>query len=201
MGAPGSGKDTQVSELRKVFQLFVISSGDLARKLAEKNSEIKEEIAHGELLPDEQLLRGIEEYLFEVPENSGFIIDGFPRSLAQAEELESLLKKTGKKITAVLYLKVSKEELISRLSKRRVCPVCGYISLNKRDRCPKCDHDLIRRPDDAPEAVEERISIYFDKTLPLVQYFKEKGLLIEINGEKKVEDVTAEILKRLNSLI
>lgn len=195
MGAPGSGKDTQVLKLQEFLDLTLISSGDITRHLAEKNKEAERIMDEGGLLPDNFILEAVAEKISSVNLNQGFILDGFPRTLDQAKELEKILKAD---IDFVIFLDVPKEKLIERLSKRSVCPKCDYLSMMNEEKCPTCGGTLEKREDDKPEIIKKRIEVYMENTLPVVGYYKNKGLLLSVNGDKSVDDVAEEIKQKIS---
>lgn len=146
------------------------------------------------MVPDAIIFRELKTSIKVLPDDRGFILDGFPRTLKQAQELEKLLFRMGRKIDTVIYLNVPEEELVERLSKRYVCPGCGYISISQEKICPVCGSKTVKRTDDNPNIASERINLYLERTIPVVGYYKSKGDLVEINGDQPVEDVTKDIL-------
>ncbi len=159
----------------------------------------------GELVPDDLILELIEETLDEV--DTGFILDGFPRTLSQAEALDRLLEVRKTPLTGVIFLDVPDEEIIRRLGARRVCPKCGavYNMLYKppkhNETCDKCGTHLVKRKDDEPETVKNRLVVYRQDTAPLIDYYKKKGLLVEIDGRGAPAEVTKAIEEALNSIL
>lgn len=198
MGAPGSGKDTQVLKLQEFLDLKLVSSGDIARYLAENNAEAERLIDEGGLLPDELILEAIKEKIWSVKDGDGFVLDGFPRTLEQAKELEKILTEAKSNINYVLFLDVPKEKLIERLSKRSVCFGCGHISMAGEEKCSKCGGSMEKRDDDKPEIVKKRIEVYIENTLPVINYYKDKGLLLTVNGDRSVEEVAEEIKQKIS---
>ncbi len=156
-------------------------------------------IERGELIPDSMILDELENQVKNVSNDHGVKLDGFPRTLKQASEIEKFLFRIGRKIDNTIYLYVAEEELIKRLSKRFFCPKCSYVSINEEKVCPKCGTKTERRPDDRPKIAIERIALYLEKTIPVVGHYKSKGILIEINGDQSVEEVTKDILDKLES--
>jgi len=152
----------------------------------------------GGLLPDKFILEAISEKISEVSEDHGFVLDGFPRTLEQAEELERMLKEAKSNIDHVVFLDVPKEKLVIRLSKRNVCPKCDYTSMTNEEKCPTCGGTLEKREDDKPEIVKKRIEVYMENTLPVVGYYKNKGLLLSVNGDKSVDEVAEEIKQKIS---
>lgn len=198
MGPPGSGKDTQIEALLESHNLTMISSGDIARKLASENNLYKEIIAKGELLDDKVIIKEVEKEISQIEPALGIIFDGFPRTVIQAEKLNEILVNNGRTLDAAVYIHVEEEEIVKRLSSRLVCPICKRNLDPHNNICPECNVEGIRRSDDEPVTVINRIQTFLDKTMPLVSYYKDRGILYEINGEQSVENVTKDILERLD---
>ena len=202
LGAPGAGKGTQAVIISQKIALTHIASGDLFRKAEQKGDElgllVSSYMKKGLLVPDDITIRLILENLTD-----SFILDGFPRTLNQAKALDKALAKEGKDIDKVIYIKVSQEELLRRLSGRWICQVCQapYHIINSPPKVPgKCDGcggELYQRLDDKVEAVQKRLEVYFAQTLPLIDYYREKGKLVEVDGEKGIEMVTEKLLEVL----
>jgi adenylate kinase len=196
LGAPGAGKGTQAVLLSKELGIPHISSGDLFREHIKNQTELgklaQQYLDRGELVPDEITIAMMRERLSQPDTARGFILDGFPRTIAQAEALEQLLKEMGKCITLVPYIRVRERMLIERLSHRWTCRDCGavfsYESLPPREGCKKdvCTGELYRRSDDNPETQAHRIRVYKEQTAPLVDYYMARGLLREVNGEHTI---------------
>ncbi|MCD6434585.1 MAG: adenylate kinase [Candidatus Diapherotrites archaeon] len=204
LGAPGVGKGTAARYLEEKYNVKQISTGDLIREEIAKQTTLGKEIEgivkKGNLVSDEIVAKLVEGF---VKKHNSFVLDGFPRTIKQAELLEEIEKNTGKKIDAVLYFTAPEQTIIERLTNRRVCPKCGRI-YNLKTMPPKndelCDYDnekLIQRPDDREEVVKERLRVYAKKTAPLVDYYKKKGLLIEVDFSGNVEENYAELEKAL----
>jgi len=196
LGPPGSGKGTQAQLLSKNFSIPHISTGDIFRKIIKTGKpkkladSIKKYVQSGLLVPDDIVFKS----LFSVIKNKKYyILDGFPRNINQAKLLDEALKKDG--IDKVIYFKVSDKEIIKRLTSRRTCPKCGkvyniYTLKPKNDNlCDVCKVELIIRDDDKLETVKKRLEIYKKDTLPLLDYYKKKKLLVTINAEDKIENV------------
>jgi len=208
LGPPGSGKGTQTKLLHQKLGGFYFEGGDVLRRKAEENNPLGKQIKEiiyqqGKLVPDRLMKKILEDWLVGKDIKKGIIFDGFPRSLAQYQDLKEILSKRGQKITKVIFLKVSEPVLISRLSSRRICPKCG-LEFNlvtnppKKDEvCDSCGTKLIQRADDAPEIIKARLKTYFEKTQPLVDLAKEEGILEEMDGERKIEEIHQEILRRI----
>jgi adenylate kinase len=199
LGAPGSGKGTQAVRLSRELSISHISSGELFREGMAAGTELgrlaRTYIDRGELVPDEVTVGMVEERLNQPDCINGFILDGFPRTLPQADALEAALGKNGKCITCVPYIRVRERMLMERLSHRWTCRDCGavfaYESLPPRTGCKKdvCDGELYQRSDDNSETQRRRLQVYLEQTAPLIGYYWAKKVLIEINGEYQIEYV------------
>lgn len=202
LGPPGSGKGTQASRISKMFKVPHISTGDIFREAMEKKTElgkrVKLYVESGRLVPDDLVIKLMRQRLSRGDCKRGFVLDGFPRTLAQAEALERLVK-----VQAVLNLVVDVNEAIRRLSMRRSCKVCGAIYHLLYDpprvggRCDVCANPLFQRVDDNENVIWERMKEYERGTRPMVNFYKEKGLLIDINGNKSIEEVFNDIVRAL----
>ena len=205
LGAPGSGKGTQAGIVSQRFGVAHIASGDLFREAVNRGDELgqqaKSYMEKGLLVPDEITIRMILERIAAPDCAQGFILDGFPRTLGQAKALDRVLG--GRGIDKVLYIKVSTEELVRRLSGRLICRDCQapYHEIASPPkvlgRCDQCGGELYQRPDDSPETVRKRLEVYFVETAPLIDYYKEAGKLVEIDGERGIEEVGEELIAAL----
>jgi len=204
-GPPGAGKGTQAAVLKERLGIPHISTGDMLREAVREGSPLGREaqgyMERGELVPDELILRMMEERLTRPDTARGFILDGFPRTVAQAQALEALLARLDKRLDAVVDLQVPAEELVRRLSGRLGCPECQAI-YQAQTRPPKvagkCDHcgaALVTRPDDRPEAVRTRLAVYERQTAPLIQHYRDQGLLHTVDGTIGPERVCAQIAR------
>jgi len=199
LGAPGAGKGTQAAALAQELNLVHIASGDLFRQAIEQETglgiQAKSYMERGELVPDELTTRMVLERMSAPDCETGAILDGFPRTLAQAEALDKALAQQAKAIDRVVYIKVSEEELQGRLSGRWICRNCQspYHTVNSPPkvwgRCDKCGGELYQRPDDTVEAVKKRLQVYFAQTAPLIDYYTAAGKLIEVDGEGDIDEV------------
>lgn len=199
LGAPGAGKGTQAVLLSKDLRIPHISSGDLFRENIKNQTELgklaQQYLDRGDLVPDEVTIGMVRERLSRPDTASGFILDGFPRTIAQADALEALLQELGKCITIVPYIRVRERMLMERLSHRWTCRDCGavfsYESLPPREGCKKdvCTGELYQRSDDNPETQARRIRVYQEQTAPLIDYYRARGLLREVNGEHTISYV------------
>ena len=207
LGAPGAGKGTQAAIVAEKLKLVHIASGDLFRQALEKGTELglkaKAYMEKGELVPDDITIRMVLERLSAPDCKSGVILDGFPRNLEQAKALDKALKERKKNIDKVVYIKVSEEELLTRLSGRWICRKCQtpYHAVNSppdiEGKCNKCGGELYQRPDDAEGAIKERLKVYFAQTIPLINYYKKSDKLAQVDG---VGDVN-EISRRITSVL
>lgn len=204
LGPPGSGKSAQALMLTHNFKLVYISTGDFARNIAIEDSErgriVKVALARGELVPDYIINEYVGEKISKLNSSCGVILDGFPRDLAQAYKAENIFKENKRKFL-VLYVKVSPNNIIKRLTSRRICSKCGKVYslvLDKENKCKSCGGKLIKRRDDRPFVIKKRITEYLKETRPVLNYFKKKKLLVEINGNESIENVYREILEKIN---
>ncbi len=202
-GPPGAGKGTQAERLRKDFELPYIATGDMLRANVKEQTELgKQANAYmdaGDLVPDELILAMAADRLNEDDAQDGFILDGFPRTLEQAQALDTQLSDMGRRVTAALLIDVPDEEVIRRLSGRRMCVKSGH-SYHVEFDPPKhegvCDQDgsrLVQRDDDKPEVIGNRLRVYHEKTKPLVDYYDKLGLMRRIDGTREPADVHGHI--------
>ena len=209
LGPPGVGKGTQAALLEKALGIPHVASGDLFRDAIKRKTELgrlaKGYIDRGELVPDEVTIAMVRQRLAEPDCQRGAILDGFPRTIEQAEALEAALAEEGKAINVVLYIKASEETLLARLAGRWTCRRCGavYHSLfdppKEAGKCDRCGGELYQRPDDTPETQRRRIQVYLAQTAPLIDYYRRKGLLVEIDGEGSIEEVQAELMRAIEA--
>ena len=207
LGAPGAGKGTQAKFLVKKYGLHQVSTGEILREaIKEKTAEgLKAEkfMDKGELVPDNTMIKIISQKLVQSECNNGFILDGFPRTLIQAQKLEEILLELRIKIDKVIYFSISDPEVIKRLSGRRVCSSCGatyHIVYNKPEhegKCNICLNDLHQRHDDAIETIENRLKIYYKLTAPLINHYKEKGNFTKIDAADNIKDIEI----KMNSIV
>ena len=210
LGPPGAGKGTQAERLVTDFELPYYATGNILRAAIEEESELgreaKEYVDRGDLVPDELICRVIGERLDSGEADDGFLLDGFPRTIGQAEMLERALNERGRSLTAVLLIEVSDDEVVRRLSGRRTCVKSGHVYHLEFDP-PKnegiCDQDgsrLIQRDDDKPETIRKRLSVYHKQTEPLMAWYEDKGLLRRFDGSRTPDDVHAHIRATLATL-
>jgi len=207
MGPPGAGKGTQAERIVDEFGIPHISTGDAFRLAMKQETPLglkaKEYVDQGLLVPDEITNGIVKERLALDDCNKGFLLDGFPRTLQQAEALDAMLVELNRGIDHVINLKVDRGLLLARLTGRRICKACGstyHVMFNppKQDGvCDKCDGELYQRSDDTEEKVGTRLDEYISKTAPLLNYYSGKGLLREVDGEKEIDTVTSEIVSCL----
>ena len=206
LGAPGAGKGTQAEIISEQYGIPTISTGNIIRAALKAGTEMglkaKAYTDKGELVPDEVVIGIIRERLMESDCENGFILDGFPRTIPQAEALDSM----GVSIDAALSIEVADSEIVKRMSGRRVCPACGasyhieYKKPEKEGICNLCGEKLIIRKDDEPATVENRLKVYHDQTEPLKSYYKAQGKLLEVEGQDEVADTTALVLSALSGI-
>ena len=207
IGPPGAGKGTQSKLLSERFSIPQISTGDILRANVREKTPMglraKDYMERGVLVPDELVVEMVVDRLSQDDCARGFILDGFPRNVKQAEALEETLDKSGKKIDAVIGFEVERRELVRRLSGRRVCRKCGatyHIIFNPPvniDVCDRCGDELYQRDDDKEETIEARLKVYEEETLPVVEYYKKRGLYKGVNGIGSVDEINEAIVKAI----
>ena len=204
LGPPAAGKGTQAEYIVKRYNIPHISTGDIFRENIKNNTELgkkaKSYMDKGLLVPDDLVIALVEDRLNKDDAKEGFLLDGFPRTVAQAVSLDSILDKNEDKLTKVINISVDPEILIERAVGRRVCKTCGmtyHVKFNPPKEEGVCDKDgtkLIQRDDDTEETVKTRISVYFDQTAPLIDYYRAQNLLIDIDGAKDIDKVFDDIV-------
>lgn len=201
LGAPGAGKGTQAQKLVEEFGVAHISTGDLLRAAVKAGTKLgvkaKEYMDAGQLVPDKLVVDLVKERLAADDAKNGFILDGFPRNTAQAVTLDSALADMGLSLDAALLVDVKAEVIVERLSSRRTCRDCGYTAPAGVDVCPSCGGEMYQRDDDKPETIQNRLNVYESQTAPLVEYYKGKGLLKVVDGDRPVDDVYADVKELL----
>jgi adenylate kinase len=210
LGGPGAGKGTQAERLSGALSIPQVSTGDLFRENLKKDTELgllaRGYMERGELVPDEVTVGMVRERLSRPDAAQGAILDGFPRTIAQAEALEALLTDLGAKLAGVPYIKVTEDVLLARLAGRWTCRACGamYHQLFSPPQaegvCDRCSGELYQRPDDTPETQKHRIKVYFEQTAPLIDYYREKGLLLEVDGRPGIDEIQAELVSIIQEL-
>lgn len=215
IGPQGSGKGTQAAAVAPRLGLVHVATGDLFRALMESDNDLAREVRsyydRGALVPDDLTVRvlvaRLEELDREQPDYRGVLLDGFPRNRAQAEALDRVLAVRGDELVAVIHLVVPRDVLIERLSGRLVCQRCGatyhrvFAPPRNPDVCDRCGGSLVQRSDDTPDAIARRLDIYEEQTAPLIEYYRSRGLLIDIPGDRPIEEVTHSILQALATLV
>lgn len=203
MGLPGAGKGTQATKIIEKYAIPHISTGDMFRAAIKDGTELglkaKSYMDQGALVPDEVTIGIVRERLAKSDCEKGFLLDGFPRTVAQAEALDNILEELGKKISNVINIEVDKEELVARLSGRRICKTCGasyHVIFNPSKEEGVCDRDggeLYTRADDNPETVANRLEVNLNQAQPLLDYYNNKGLLANIDGQQDIDKVFADL--------
>ncbi len=203
LGPPGAGKGTQAKKIEEEFGIPQLATGDIIRLAMKEGTawgkKAEAFVREGQLVPDEVVIGIVRERLSQDDVRQGFILDGFPRTLKQAEALEEMLKDLGVSLDAVLYFDIPEEELVRRLSARRVCENCqapyNLISSPPRhdEVCDRCGGRLVQRPDDTPEVIRKRLAVYEEQTKPLVDFYREKGLLVVIPSSGTIEETYARV--------
>jgi adenylate kinase len=207
LGPPGAGKGTQAKLLREEFEACQVSTGDILRKAVADQSPVGKEAAEyinrGALVPDSVIIKLVAERLKENDCRNGFILDGFPRTIPQAQSLEAILKEMGLALQRVLLVQVPAGLIVERLAGRRTCRGCGapyhrsFDPPKREDVCDRCGGALLQRDDDREETVRARLDVYDTQTLPLVDYYRQRGILREIDGVGKVEDIQNRMIEAL----
>ncbi|WP_028781733.1 adenylate kinase [Thalassobacillus devorans] len=210
MGLPGAGKGTQAEKIVEKYNIPHISTGDMFRLAIKEGTalgkEAKSFMDKGELVPDEVTIGIVRERLSKDDCQKGFLLDGFPRTIAQAEALENLLKDMNESLDYVLHIDVPTDQLVERLTGRRVCPTCGatyHVIYNPPEVEGKCDKDgseLIQREDDQPGTVRKRLDVNIEQTQPMLDFYKEKGYLVTIEGDQDIKQVFKDIDAKLGGL-
>ncbi len=209
LGAPGVGKGTQAKKIMAKYGIPQISTGDILRNEVRLQTELgklaKEVMERGELVPDEIILKMVEKRLQEPDCQKGFILDGFPRTIPQAEGLEEILHRMGNISLKVIEIYVPDEEIIRRLSARRICSKCGkdynliFNPPPADGKCEVCGGEIIQRDDDREETIRKRLEVYRKQTEPLVSYYQKKGNLYRVDGTRSIEEVFQEIERIIQS--
>jgi adenylate kinase len=204
LGAPGAGKGTQAKVLEERSGLRHVASGDLFRAALRQGTELgmlaKSYMDRGELVPDEVVIRMIIERISQEDCSGGVIFDGFPRTREQARALEKELKQYNRQINKVIFLSVPEDVLLRRIAGRQTCKTCGstyniyYFPSKRPDVCDECRGRLYQRNDDNLETARHRLEVYFAQTMPLIEYFREQGSLLEIDGQREISLVTDTML-------
>jgi len=207
LGAPGVGKGTQADKAAVQYRIRKISTGDLLREAVRNKTtlglEAKEHMDQGRLVPDSVVIGLVQEKLADPSHANGFILDGFPRTVPQAEALAKVLAERDLQLDRVINFRVSREEIVKRLSGRRNCPKCQatyhveFAPSKTGSVCERCGEPLVQRSDDQPEAIEMRLRVYEEQTAPLINFYEKKHLLSHLNGAETVETVYHNLVKAL----
>jgi len=214
MGVQGSGKGTQAGKLKEQYGLPHVTSGGLFRAMKNENTPLAQEVqsimALGRLVPDDVTIRVVGERLSKGDAIQGAVLDGFPRTLPQAEALDQLLEKMGSRVTVVPFLKLEQIDAVDRIVNRRVCSLDethadGYNLKTKppqvAEHCDICNAPLKQRPDDTLEAATKRITLFFEETAPLLDYYQAKGVLATIDAQQPIDRVTADLVEAVNKAV
>jgi adenylate kinase len=209
LGPPGAGKGTQAKHLVEDFGLPYIATGDILRAAVKAGTELGRKadaiMKAGDLVPDDVMVGVVGERLAQDDTRDGFVLDGFPRTIAQAQALDGRLDGMGRRLTAVLLIEVPDEVIVRRLSGRRICPNghVYHVEYDPPEREGVCDQDgepLEQRPDDAPEAIERRLQVYHDQTAPLIDFYDDRALLQRFDGTRSPDEVRDHIRATLSTL-
>ncbi len=205
LGPPGAGKGTQAKRLAREKGLVHISTGDILRDAVKRGTPLglkaKEFMEKGQLVPDDLIIALIEEVM---PPKGGVIFDGFPRTVPQAQALDEMLERKSLRLSKVILFEVDEDTVVERLSGRRTCPSCGavyHIKFNppKEDEiCDRCKSPLVQREDDKEEVVRNRLRVYREQTAPLIDYYRQRDILVSLDASKDIESVYSDLLRVLN---
>lgn len=208
MGLPGAGKGTQAEKIQEEYNIPHISTGDMFRLAIRTETELgkqaKQYLDEGALVPDEVTNGIVEERLQEDDCEQGFLLDGFPRTIPQADALKQITERLNRQLDYVIHVDVPEEKLLERLTGRRVCPTCGstyHVLYNPPKQDGVCDKDgstLTQRDDDTEETVQKRLQVNIAQTKPLLDFYEQENILITVNGDQSIDAVFAEIKEKLN---
>lgn len=211
LGPPGAGKGTQAKLLQEEFAACQISTGDILRQAVAQQTPLGQEAAQyinrGALVPDDVIVNLVAERLKQKDCEKGFILDGFPRTIAQAESLDAILKRMNLSLNGVLSVQVPEQVIIERLAGRRTCKSCGalsHVAFNppkKAGVCDRCGGELFQRDDDREETIAHRLKVYESQTAPLADYYRERGLLRAIDGVGAIDQIRARVNEALGGLV
>ncbi len=209
LGPPGAGKGTQAAKVIEKYNVPHISTGDIFRANIKEGTELgkkaKGYMDEGKLVPDELVVNLVTDRLQKDDCKEGFLLDGFPRTIFQAEQLDKFLSDNGQKLDIVLNFKVRKDVLVERIAGRRVCKSCGAsfhvvnVPPKKEGICDACGGELFQRKDDNRETVENRINVYESETAPLIGYYEKQNVLVDFDGEKTHDEVFADVVKAIEA--
>lgn len=209
LGAPGAGKGTQAKMIADKYSIPHISTGDIFRANIKNGTELgkkaKTYMDQGLLVPDELVVDLVVDRVGQADCSNGYVLDGFPRTIPQAESLDAALEKLGSKVDYAINVEVPDENIVRRMSGRRACVACGatyhivHIPTKVEGICDRCGSELILRDDDKPETVKKRLAVYHEQTQPLIDYYNDKKVLVEVDGTKDMNDVFTDIVKILGA--
>ena len=209
LGAPGAGKGTQAKMIADKYSIPHISTGDIFRANIKNGTELgkkaKTYMDQGLLVPDELVVDLVVDRVGQEDCSNGYVLDGFPRTIPQAESLDAALEKLGSKVDYAINVEVPDENIVRRMSGRRACVACGatyhivHIPTKVEGICDRCGSELILRDDDKPETVKKRLAVYHEQTQPLIDYYNDKKVLVEVEGTKDMNDVFTDIVKILGA--
>jgi adenylate kinase len=209
LGAPGAGKGTQAKMIADKYSIPHISTGDIFRANIKNGTELgkkaKTYMDQGLLVPDDLVVDLVVDRVGQEDCSNGYVLDGFPRTIPQAESLDAALEKLGSKVDYAINVEVPDENIVRRMSGRRACVACGatyhivHIPTKVEGICDRCGSELILRDDDKPETVKKRLAVYHEQTQPLIDYYNNKKVLVEVDGTKDMNDVFIDIVKILGA--
>jgi adenylate kinase len=210
LGPPGAGKGTQAETIVNEFSIPHISTGDIFRQNIKEQTELGKKakgfMDQGLLVPDELTVELVKDRIQKDDCKNGFLLDGFPRTIVQADALEEALNSMEQKLDCVINIQVSTDLLVQRAVGRRICKDCGqtyHMTFNKPEKegiCDKCSGELLQRKDDTEETVSTRISVYQQQTEPLIDYYTKKGIIINVNGEEPIPEVGKQIVAKMRAI-
>ncbi|MCD6459119.1 adenylate kinase [bacterium] len=210
LGPPGVGKGTQAVKISKVFKIPHISTGDILREAVKNKTEVgikaNEYMGKGELVPDSVVIELIKDRIKNKDCQNGYLLDGFPRTLGQAKALDTVLSELNTRLDKVIQLYADEDEIVIRLTGRRLCNNCGrnyhvkYLAPKKESVCDDCGATLSQREDDTEKIVRNRLQVYDKKTKDLIDYYKEKNILVSVDAGRQIDTIANEILKKLNNI-
>ena len=204
LGAPGAGKGTQAKKISEKFQIPHISTGDILRQEIKKKTELGRKaeacVKKGHLVSDDLILEIIKHTIQQEEAKNGFLLDGFPRNITQAKMLEKMLDQLGYSVDKVINIAVNHQEAIRRLSSRMVCPSCKKTTTssgNEKNTCTHCGEELAKREDDDLSVIKKRLKVYEQETKPLIDFYGDKGLLVDVDGDASQGKVTERVFEHL----
>ena len=207
LGPPGAGKGTQASAIVNEYKIPHISTGDMFRENINNNTDLGKEakkyMDQGNLVPDELVVSMVADRIKKDDCKDGFLLDGFPRTLVQGEELDKVLSSLGLKLDRVINLDLDESVVVERIIGRRICPECGatyHVKFNppkEENICDKCSSKLLQREDDTKEVVEQRYRVYEEQTEPLIDYYEKQNLIMNIDGSKDIDEISKDIIEGL----